>query len=143
VYYRIDVLLKGTDMVAVLSGTPLAAVSDVPTAVPQAPVRTESGRTPVRLTRRGRIVVASMSALVIGVLSVVLATAAQATHAGSASPGRYVAKVLVRPGQSLWSLAETYDPHADPRVISAQIQELNSMTSDQLRPGQVLWVPRG
>jgi LysM repeat protein len=130
-------------MVAVLSGTPLAAVSDAPTVVPQAPVRTDSGRTPVRLTRRGRIVVASMSALVIGVLSVVLATAAQATHGGSASPGRYVTKVLVRPGQSLWSLAETYDPNADPRVISAQIQQLNSMTSDQLRPGQVLWVPRG
>ena len=62
---------------------------------------------------------------------------------GSASPGRYVTKVLVRPGQSLWTLAETYDPNADPRVISAQIQQLNSMTSDQLRPGQVLWVPRG
>ena len=98
---------------------------------------------PVRLTRRGRLVVASVSALVIGVLSVVLATAAQATHGGPAAPGRYVTKVLVRPGQNLWSLAETYDPNADPRVITAQIQQLNSMTSDQLQPGQVLWVPRG
>jgi hypothetical protein len=130
-------------MVAVLSGIPLAAVSDALAVVPQAPVRTVSSRTPVRLTRRGRIVVASMSALVIGLLSVVLATAAQATHGGSATPGRYVTKVLVRPGQNLWSLAEAYDPNADPRVISAQIQQLNSMTSDQLRPGQVLWVPRG
>ncbi len=130
-------------MVAVLSGAPLAAVGDERTAVPQAPVRTESGRTPIRLTRRGRLVVASVSALVVGVLSVVLATAAQATHAGSSNPGRYVTKVLVRPGQNLWSLAETYDPNADPRVISAQIQQLNSMTSDQLQPGQVLWVPRG
>ena len=134
-------------MVAVLSGAPLAAVADECTsectAVPQAPVRTDSGRTPVRLTRRGRFVVAAMSALVIGVLSVALATAAQATHHGSSSPGRYVTKVLVRPGQNLWSLAETYDPNADPRVISAQIQQLNSMTSDQLQPGQELWVPRG
>ena len=114
-----------------------AAVSRVPAR------RIPARRAPVRLTRRGRLVVASMSALAIGVLSVVLATAAQATHGGPASPGRYVTKVLVRPGQSLWTLAETYDPNADPRVISAQIQQLNSMTSDQLRPGQVLWVPRG
>jgi LysM repeat protein len=130
-------------MVAVLSGTPLADVSGERTAVPQAPIRTQSGRTPVRLTRRGRLVVASVLALVIGVLSVVLATAAQATHAGSSTPGRYVTKVLVRPGQNLWSLAEAYDPNSDPRVISAQIEQLNSLTSDQLQPGQVLWVPRG
>jgi nucleoid-associated protein YgaU len=83
-----------------------------------------------------------LSALVIGLLSVVLATGAQATHAGSTSPGQYVTKVLVRPGQSLWTLAEAYDPDVDPRVVMEQIQQLNSMTSDQLRPGQVLWVPR-
>ena len=130
-------------MVAVLSGTPLVAVDVERPTVPQVLVRTESGRTPVRLTRRGRLVLASVSVLVIGLLSVVLATAARAAHGGAAAPGRDGAKVLVRPGQSLWSLAETYDPNADPRVISAQIQQLNSMTSDQLQPGQVLWVPRG
>jgi LysM repeat protein len=88
------------------------------------------------------MVATGVSALVIGVLSVVLATTAQATHTGSSSPGRYVTKVLVRPGQSLWALAETYDPDVDPRVVMEQIQQLNSMTSDQLRPGEVLWVPR-
>jgi LysM repeat protein len=79
----------------------------------------------------------------IGALSVGLATAAHATHGGSASPGRYVTKVLVRPGQSLWSLAETYDPNADPRQTELEIQQLNSMTGDQLQAGQELWVPRG
>ena len=68
---------------------------------------------------------------------------AQASHAGQVAPGRYAAKVEVRPGQSLWSLADAYDPDADPRLVVQQIQQLNSMTGDQLEPGEVLWVPSG
>jgi nucleoid-associated protein YgaU len=103
-------------------------------------------RTPVRLTRRGRVVVTAAAVLTIGAVSMVLAGAAQATgHSGapSAGPGRGVTKVMVRPGQNLWSLAEAYDPDADTRRVIQEIQELNSMTTDQLQPGQVLWVPRG
>jgi hypothetical protein len=49
----------------------------------------------------------------------------------------------VLPGQSLWSLAEAYDPDADTRQVIQQIQQLNAMTGDQVRAGEVLWVPRG
>ncbi len=105
--------------------------------------RTRVAAPAVRLTLRGRVVVAGASALAIGALSIALATAAQASHAGQAAPGRYAAKVEVRPGQSLWSLAEAYDPDADPRLVMQQIQQLNSMAGDQLQPGEVLWVPRG
>ena len=87
--------------------------------------------------------VAGVSALLIGALSVGLATAAQATRSGSASPGRYLSKVTVLPGQSLWSLAEAYDPDADTRQVVQQIKQLNSMTGDQVQAGAVLWVPRG
>ena len=75
----------------------------------------------------------------------VLAGAARATgHTGApAGPGPGVTKVMVRAGQNLWSLAEAYDPDADTRRVIQEIQELNSMTTDQLQPGQVLWVPRG
>jgi LysM repeat protein len=89
------------------------------------------------------MVVTGVSALLVGALSVGLATAAQATRAGSASPGRYVAKVTVLPGQSLWSLAEAYDPNADTRLVIQEMQQLNSLTGDQVQPGEVLWVPRG
>jgi LysM repeat protein len=89
------------------------------------------------------MVVTGVSALVIGALSVGLATAAQATRAGSSSPGRYVTKVMVLPGQTLWSLAEAHDPGADARLAIQQIQQLNSMTGDQIQPGEILWVPRG
>jgi LysM repeat protein len=97
---------------------------------------------PARLTRRGRIVVTGVSALLIGALSAGFATAAQATRTGSGSPGRYVTKVTVLSGQSLWSLGEAYDPDADTRLIIREIQQLNSMSGDQVQPGEVLWVPR-
>jgi LysM domain len=106
------------------------------------PIRTAVAVPPARLTRRGRIVVTGVSALLIGALSVGLATAAQATRAGSGSPGRYITKVTVLPGQSLWSLGEAYDPNADTRLIIQEIQQLNSMSGDQVQPGEVLWVPR-
>jgi LysM repeat protein len=86
--------------------------------------------------------VTGVSALLIGALSVGLATAARAAHAGSASRSRYVAKVAVLPGQSLWSVALAYDPNADPRLVIAEIKQLNSMAGDQVQAGQVLWVPR-
>ena len=105
-------------------------------------IRTQVALPPARLTRRGRVVVTGVSALLIGALSVGLATAAQATRAGSGSPGRYVAKVTVLPGQSLWSLGEAYDPNADTRLIVQEIQQLNSMSGDQVQAGEVLWVPR-
>ena len=104
-----------------------------------------AARTPVRLTRRGRLALTATGVLAIGAVSMVLAGAAQATgHSGvPAGPGKAVTKVLVRPGDSLWSLAETYDPHADTRLVVQDIQQLNSMTTDQVQPGRILWVPRG
>ena len=104
-----------------------------------------AARTPVRLPRRGRLVLTATGVLAIGAVSMVLAGAARATgHPGApAGPGAAVTKVLVRPGDSLWSLAEAYDPNADTRLIVQDIQQLNSMTTDQVQPGQILWVPRG
>jgi hypothetical protein len=130
-------------MVTMVDTPPVAAMGHRPVVPPGSRVRTSQALPPARLTRRGRIVVTGVSALLAGVLSVGLASVAQAAHSGQASPGRYVARVMVRPGQSLWSLAETYDPHADPRVIVEQIQQLNSMPGAEVAAGQLLWVPRG
>jgi hypothetical protein len=109
----------------------------------QGPIRTAESLPVTRLGRPGRMTVTGVSALLLGALSVGLATAAQAAHGGPASPGGHVAKVTVQPGQSLWSVAEAYDPNADPRVVIGEIQQLNSMAGDQVLAGQVLWVPRG
>jgi hypothetical protein len=130
-------------MVTMVDTPPVAAMGHRPVVPPGSRVRTSQALPPARLTRRGRIVVTGVSALLAGVLSVGLASVAQAAHSGQASPGRYVARVMVRPGQSLWSLAEAYDPDADTRSVIREIQQLNSMTVDQVRAGEVLWVPRG
>ncbi len=112
-------------------------------------IQTRRAVGPVRLTRRGRVVVTGVSALLIGLASVAVAPTAPATRGGGAdgagggSPGKYIARVMVAPGQSLWTLAEGYDPDADPRLVIADIEQLNSLSTDQLQPGQLLWVPRG
>jgi hypothetical protein len=107
--------------------------------------RNQAARVPLRLTRRGRVVVAVATALLLAVLSLVIAASAQATShpAPSGAAQRNLAQVTVRPGQSLWSVAENADPNADTRVVVQQIIELNGLTGNLVFAGQRLWVPRG
>ena len=107
--------------------------------------RDQAARVPLRLTRRGRVVVAVATALLLAVLSLVIAASAQATShpAPSGAAQRNLAQVTVRPGQSLWSVAENADPDADTRVVVQQIIELNGLTGNVVFAGQRLWVPRG
>jgi hypothetical protein len=131
-------------MVTMATNSPLVTMNDARAARSAGPIRTAVPLPAARTARRGRMMVTGASALLIGALSVGLATAAQAAHGGGpASPGRDVAKVTVLPGQSLWSVAEAHDPDADTRVIIYEIQQLNSIAGDRLQPGEVLWVPRG
>jgi hypothetical protein len=107
--------------------------------------RPETASPPLRLTRRGRIVVAVAAALVLAALSLVIASAAQATNHPVLSrvAQQGLAQVTVHPGQSLWSVAESADPGADTRVVIQQIIELNGLTGNVVFAGQRLWVPRG
>jgi hypothetical protein len=99
---------------------------------------------PLRLTRRGRVVVAVAAVLLLAALSLVIAASAQATnHPAARAAQQNLTQVTVRPGQSLWSVAESADPDADPRVVIQQIVELNGLTGTVVFAGQRLWVPRG
>jgi hypothetical protein len=111
---------------------------------PARAARGQAANPPLRLTRRGRIVVAVAAALVLAALSLVIAGAAQATnHPVSARTAQQnLAQVTVHPGQNLWSVAESADPSADTRVVIQQIIELNSLTGNTVFAGQRLWVPR-
>lgn len=96
---------------------------------------------PVRLTRRGRVVVTAAAVLAIGAVSLVAASAAQATsHRGPQAKGN-LEKMVVLSGQSLWSIAESAEPNADPRAVIEQIRQLNSLPGYQVTPGEILWVP--
>jgi LysM domain len=100
---------------------------------------------PLRLTRRGRVVAGAAAALLLTALLLIASGAAQATShsapGGAAQQNR--TRVLVRPGQSLWSVAESADPGADTRQVIQQIIELNGLSGDVVTAGQQLWVPRG
>ena len=99
---------------------------------------------PLRLTRRGRVVVAVTTVLLLAVLSLVIAAmSAEATNQAPARAAQGLTQVIVRPGQSLWSVAENADPDADTRVVIQQIADLNGLTGSAVFAGQRLWVPRG
>ena len=104
----------------------------------------QSAAAPLRLTRRGRVVVAVAAALLLAALSLVIAASAQATnHPAARAAQQNLTQVTVRPGQSLWSVAESADPGADTRVVIQQIVELNGLTGTVVFAGQRLWVPHG
>ena len=106
---------------------------------------TRAAVAPLRLTRRGRVVIAAVAVLLATTLMLVASGAAQATN--HSVPPRVaeqdLTQVVVRPGQSLWSVAENADPDADTRLVIEQIIELNGLSGDVVLAGQRLWVPRG
>ena len=115
-------------------------------ATSQARVAHRAG--PVRLTRRGRRVVAG---LVIGVIIVAVtvlwmsvAGSVQASSHGSAagSPYRGMTQVVVRPGQTLWSIAAAAEPSGNMWAVVQQIINVNALSSANVQAGQLLWVPR-
>ena len=123
--------------------TALASRRDTPAARSGRPRDTPVA--PLRLTRRGRVVIAIAAALLVTMVSLLLAGVAQATmHGPSPRAARQnLVQVIVRPGQSLWSVAESADPDQDTRAVIQQIIDLNSLNGDTVLAGQQLWVPRG
>ena len=114
---------------------PSAAATTVPAAAPVPAPRS------VRLTRRGRLVLAVVAALVVAGLVVAGATAAQASSPASAHAGQ--SRVFVQPGDTLWSIAQSTDPGADPQAVVAGIMKDNHLSTATVNVGQRLWVPRG
>lgn len=110
----------------------------------QARPRPDGAPAPLRLTRRGRVVAAITAALLVAMVSVLAASVARATsHSPARAVSQDLARVTVRPGQSLWSVAENADPDQDTRAVIQQIVSLNGLSGDVVYAGQQLWVPRG
>jgi hypothetical protein len=105
-------------------------------------------RTRVRLTRRGRMVVAGLitASMVLVATLAWLAGTAKADAAGSGVPSSAVyhslRSVVVLPGQSLWSIATQYEPGSDPRNVIQEIIDLNALSGTSVQPGEHLWLPR-
>jgi hypothetical protein len=89
-------------------------------------------RTPVR---RRRILAAS---LLVGAV-VVGSRAAGAAGDGQSVPA--ARRHVVRPGETLWSIALGAAPGRDPRHLIDAIERLNGLTGDDLVPGLELRIP--
>lgn len=101
--------------------------------------------TRLHLTRRGRVVFTTLAAvpLVAGALAFAMnggIAAATGDFGHSAVQFDYV---TVQSGQSLWELAESLAPTADPRDVIADIVRLNQLSSEDVQPGQRLALPAG
>jgi LysM repeat protein len=108
---------------------------------PRATVRPSgrSARDAVRLTARGRLVVAVLLAVLAVVTLFAVTGPAGATASGS---GAVAERVTVRPGETLWQIARRAAPAADPRATIARIQEMNALESSAVQAGRVLLVPK-
>lgn len=95
---------------------------------------------PVRLTRRGKVVVMLGAALAcLGLLQV---TGGVQAVASGISGGPATASVVAQPGETLWDIAKRVAPEADPRATVATIRELNGLDRNgALLAGQSLTVP--
>ena len=94
----------------------------------------------VRLTRRARrlvVVVALFGAVVLGSLLGSLVSGG----GGEALRLAGVTSVVVQPGDTLWSIAESVADGSDVRGVVDRIQELNGLEASDLVPGQVLQLP--
>lgn len=103
----------------------------------QPPLRREAVA-PLRLTRRG-VVVLAVAVVLLGLALIGLARlSAPQTAASSPAAPRVV---TVQAGDTLWSIATRVAPNTDPRAEVAQLQRRNHLTGVDLIPGQTLRVP--
>ena len=93
---------------------------------------------PLRLTRRGRLVI---TLFVAALLAVGALLGAQTALAGSAVETPAVQTLTVAPGDTLWSIASSVPHQGDVRDTIAEIRDLNALRSSELLVGQELLVP--
>ncbi len=95
----------------------------------------------LRLTRRGRGVLLTLAAtpLVIGAMFFAL-NGGGAVASLESSPASFE-YVTVASGQSLWDVAESVAPGADPRDVIDSILRLNQLESADVFAGQQLAIP--
>jgi nucleoid-associated protein YgaU len=107
---------------------------------PAGPARSPE-RIPVRLTARGRRLVAALG-LAVGVGAT--AVVGSVLRSGEPGSGLHLAgqsSVVVRAGDTLWSVASSVAGDQDVRVVVDRIQDVNGLRGSDIVPGQVLRLP--
>lgn len=123
-------------MTAVVSYLPTHGFGSVPpAAVPTAaPPR-------LRLTRRGRVVFATLAAVPLVIAALIFGLGAGGAVATQDAASDSLTWVTVDGGQSLWDLAAEIAPAEDPREFAAQVAAFNQLDGAVIQPGQRLAIP--
>lgn len=102
---------------------------------------------PLRLTRRGRIVLIGVPVVLLAALLLSLAgffnSPAKASDSAADLTTTATVTVTVQPGESLWGIAAGVAPERDARDVVADIVQLNNLPAGAVFPGQQLFVPAG
>jgi len=106
----------------------------------QRPVQ-PSAETPVRLTRRGRVVVTML--FLVALLAVVTVYGARSAASGHAGTPVQTRMVSVGQGETLWQIAGRVAAPGKVREMVLQIEELNALPGPALAVGQQIAVPVG
>ena len=110
----------------------------------------EGGRAPggravvathLKLTRRGRIVLAALAAAPLVTGLAVGALGGEGAVASSTAATTEFTTVTVDGGDTLWQLAAELAPAADPRDVISDIVRLNGLSTSEVQPGQQLAIP--
>ena len=111
-----------------------AAVPEVPPPRVAVAARRET-RPAIQLTRRGRAVVGLAVGIALGGALWLAHSGALASSAPHRSP---LSTVVVRPDDTLWSIATRVAPDRDPRVVVSELERRNDLTDPTVHVGQVL-----
>lgn len=93
-------------------------------------------RAPVRLTRRGRLVMLAFLVMLAGLAAALAAPASEA-----ADPPGAAQVAVVQPGDTLWSIAERHRPGGDRFATIEEIRRLNRLPDYTVHAGQRLELP--
>ena len=122
-----------------------------PVEVPQRPVAGAGSavrvhrhvRPPIRLTRRGRVVIALALAVLATALVAGLVALAPSAGRAAAPPAhiRPLVAVVVHPGDTLWSIASRSHPTGSVFAAMDEIKRINHLSDGTVYVGQQLLVP--
>jgi LysM repeat protein len=98
--------------------------------------------TRLRLTARGRRVLLALAAVPLaGGIAFAALSGGSALASGESAASVSFETITVMPGDTLWSIAETVAPEADPREVIGEISRLNMLQGGTLQIGEELSIP--
>ncbi|MBN6192674.1 MULTISPECIES: LysM peptidoglycan-binding domain-containing protein [Microbacterium] len=98
--------------------------------------------TRLRLTARGRGVLLAVASVPLAVgIAFAAISGGSAIASGADKPVAAVETITVMPGDTLWSIAGSIAPEADPRDVIGDISRMNLLRGGEIQIGQELAIP--